>query len=270
MQNESKAAKTTSILAVGDSMTSYMGQILESFCVDTKVYNAGIGGTTAEQWASYTQDDIVGCGSNWDVVYISVGGNDLLESGCTLNSIELKSRMENAVTNIVKNLAPGASRYIMTGYCMPSAAEESGDSGCSNPSDYAALSDAIRELSAESVGVPSTATLEVIDSFAVCGGSVSSFSNEAYFQDSVHLNAKGYCKVFSQPSVQTALTCNSANGHDCDSLDGAEIYGLEDNCLSGGGGSGSGDSTTSSGALLKFSKMFFDMLNVILVLMMNR
>ena len=94
------------------------------------------------------------------------------------------------------------------------------------------------------------------------------------FQDPIHLNAKGYFKVFSQPSVQTALTCNSschsANGYDCDSLDGAEIYGLEDNCLSGGGGSGSGDSTTSSGALLKFSKTFFDMLNVILVLMMNR
>ena len=45
-----------------------------------------------------------------------------------------------------ENPSSRASSYIMTGYYMPYAAEEEsgGDSGCSIPSNYVALSDAIR------------------------------------------------------------------------------------------------------------------------------
>ena len=240
--------ESNSILAVGDSMTEFMGQILESFCMNSKVTNAGIGGTTAEQWASYTSEEISECGSDsdWNTVYIAVGGNDLLESGCTTTSTELADRMERAVKNIVTNLAPGASKYVMTGYCMPSQAEDE-ESGCKDPADFSALSDALVILSADTgnLGLPSNASLEVIDSLTVCGGSATSFSSQAYFQDPIHLNAKGYCEVFSQPSVQAALTCDAgagSNGYNCDSLDNAEIPGLDNNCASGDG-NGSGDNS---------------------------
>ncbi len=251
---KSTAAAQIKILAVGDSMVEFMGQSLESFCADAKVYNAGIGGTTATQWASYSKDDISGCGMDWDVVYISVGGNDLLESGCTIESSELKNRIEKAVSNVVQNLAPQASTYVLTGYCTPYAPEEDLEqSGCSNPSGYVAMSDAIRNLSTDAIGLPSNASLEVIDSSSVCGGSATSFSNEAYFQDPIHLNAKGYCKVFSQPSVQSALKCSRENGFDCDSLDNAQIFGLESNCI------------TSFGSKLMVVRTIF-ILNAVLIM----
>ncbi len=252
MLNFCEPTEVTNILAVGDSMTSYMGGLLESFCADSNVENAGIGGTTAEQWSEMTADDISGCGTTaWDVVYISVGGNDLLESGCTLSATELTTRMENAVTNIVNNVAPGASKYVMTGYCMPHTPEGDGG-GCSSPSDFAPLSEALRAVSADNVGLPPGApTLEIIDSIAVCGGSLSSFSSEVYFQDPIHLNARGYCEVFSQSSVQEALTCSSVFEIDCDSLSDTEIPGLDGNCLSSGD---SGDSSDSSDTFYTMSK----------------
>ena len=95
-----------------------------------------------------------------------------------LNSIELKSRMENAVTNIVKTLAPGASSYIMTGYYMPYVAEEK--SGGRLRLFYSIELRSI--VKCNSRGVPSSTALEVIDSLAICGGSISSFRNEAYLQ----------------------------------------------------------------------------------------
>eukprot|EP00979_Chaetoceros_neogracilis_P017224 scaffold10191_cov283-Chaetoceros_neogracile.AAC.4 len=194
------------VLLVGDSMTEFMGKTLESFCTDVNVYNAGIAGTTAKQWASYTADDIVSCTdedqmltedvTSWKSVYISIGGNDLLERATT---------------------------YVITGYCMPSAPEE-----CESTSDFAILSQALQNFS---VQMPSGSSLQIIDSLSACGGSSTTFSNQKYFEDAIHLNAKGYCKVFTQPNVQTAMSCSSPiDAVDCDSF-GTSIYGLDENCL---------------------------------------
>jgi lysophospholipase L1-like esterase len=221
------------VLLVGDSMTEFMGKTLESFCTDVNVYNAGIAGTTAKQWASYTADDIVSCTDedqmltedviSWKSVYISIGGNDLLESKCSIGASELKERMQKAVTNIVNNVAPGATTYVITGYCMPSAPEE-----CESTSDFAILSQALQNFS---VQMPSGSSLQIIDSLSACGGSSTTFSNQKYFEDAIHLNAKGYCKVFTQPNVQTAMSCSSPiDAVDCDSF-GTSIYGLDENCL---------------------------------------
>ena len=224
------------ILMVGDSMAEFMGQALESFCANSKVYNAGIGGTTAQQWSSYSKDDLPSeCGmGSWDVVYISVGGNDMLNSGCSMTSSELKDRIENAITNVVNNLAPGASKYVLTGYCMPSQPEEDSNSagGCNTPADFLAISDAFNDISSQSLGL-SNSSLVINDSISLCGGSKSSFSDFQYFQDSIHLNAKGYCNVFSQPSIQSGLLCDASEEEtDCASLNGNELYGLEENCYS--------------------------------------
>lgn len=239
ISSANSSSSSTKILLVGDSNAEFMGQTLETFCADSHVTNAGIGGTTAEEWASYALEDIpVECGASdlWDVVYISLGGNDMLESGCSLTANELLPIMERAIENIVTQLVPGASRYILTGYCMPfSSEEETGsESGCGDPANYIALSDAVKTLSANNVGIASGSSLEVIDSISVCGGSSTSFSNGEFFQDPIHLNAKGYCKVFSQSAVQSAMLCDTSSGtFDCDSLTGDEIYGLDENCISG-------------------------------------
>ncbi len=211
-------------------MAEFMGKTLEYFCAGAEVENAGIGGTTADQWALYTSDVISDCGEpNWDVVYISIGGNDLLESGCTMEKSVLQSKIQNGITNIVNNIATGASKYVVTGYCMPYASEDDTDDGCNEPSDFFVLSEVMQDLS---VSMPGGTTLEVIDSLEVCGGSSDSFSSEFYFQDPIHLNGNGYCAVFSQSPVQVALSCrNNTEIIDCETS-GIEIFGLDDNCVS--------------------------------------
>merc|ERR1712151_534985 len=117
--------------------------------------------------------------------------------------------------------------YVMTGYCMPAATEErrlrnQRRSLCSAPSDYAYLSEVMNDLSPS---MPNGATLKVFDSIDLCGGSTTSFSDEMYFQDPIHLNSKGYCKVFTPDAVQNALKCGASEPIDCDSFN-TEIYGL--------------------------------------------
>jgi len=208
-------------------MGEFMGKTLESICIGTEAQNAAISGTTADDWAGYSSDVLENCeDGTWDVVYIAVGGNDLLQSGCSLSADELANKILLAVTNIIENIVPQASKYLITGYCMPRGNyEDEQKAGCSNPSDYAALSEAFLSLDTR---VPEN--VQIVDSLATCGGSTSSFSNPDYFQDAIHLNAKGYCKIFTQPSIYQSLACREIF-HNCDDP-GFEITGLDEICES--------------------------------------
>lgn len=253
-------AAASNVLLVGDSFSSFMGQTMKSFCSDVNVYNAGIGGTTATQWASYTSTDIETCKEEQEMTYssvlISVGGNDLLESGCSLSTTELRQVMEDAVVNVVTNVAPGATNYVMTGYCMPAAPEEEAGEGCNSPQAFAKLSEAYKDIN---VSMPSGSTLTVIDSFEICDGSSTNFSDEKYFQDPIHLNAKGYCKVFTQDAVQTAMSCGTSTAIDCDVFE-TEIYGLDENCLDDVPNSGNFLQITNGMVLVSFALMLAQIL----------
>lgn len=65
-------AAANNVLLVGDSFSSFMGQTIKSFCSDVNVFNAGIGGTTATQWASFTSDELETCKDEQDMTYSSV------------------------------------------------------------------------------------------------------------------------------------------------------------------------------------------------------
>lgn len=201
----------TNILVVGDSIGLAMGEaFLEGVCAESNVCNAAISGTTAAQWAKYNDKQVKECGGDWDVVYISVGGNDSLASGCSMGSVDLAAIIQAAVTNIRFNVAPGASKYLLTGYCVPA---ESPNSGCADPSNIEVMSDALKLIDTEDGYV------EVIDSYSVCGGSATSFSDKKYFWDVIHLNENGYCKVFTQPDIQKSLSCSEIISMDCDTLE---------------------------------------------------
>jgi len=221
-----RKTEATKILIVGDSMGEFMGKTLESICMGSEVHNAAIGGTTAEDWTEYTSDVLEGCaGGTWDLVYIAVGGNDLLQSGCALTADELSKKIVSAVTNIITNIAPKATKYLLTGYCMPSGNEgDERNMACTKPSDYSALSEAFLGLDTK---LPKNVV--VVDSITACGGSTSSFSDPAYFQDAIHLNNKGYCKVFTQPDVFSTLGACPKIFQNCDSPP-FEITGLDEKC----------------------------------------
>lgn len=220
--------KATKILIVGDSNGEFMGTTLDSLCLGSEIQNAAIGGTTADDWSEYSSDVLEGCeGGKWDVVHISVGGNDVLQSGCSIGASKLASKIVLAVKNIMENIAPNASKYLLTGYCMPAGIEgDERSKECSRPSDFNNLRTALLDVKTD---LPNN--VEVIDSTFVCEGSSSSFSNDLYFQDAIHLNSKGYCQVFMQPAVQEYLSCTDRELN-CKKLD-FEIYGLDKHCRNG-------------------------------------
>jgi len=216
--------KATKILILGDSMGEFMGTTLDSLCLGSEIQNAAIGGTSADDWSEYSSEVLEGCeGGDWDVVYIAVGGNDVLNSGCSISADKLMSKMVSAVENIMENIAP-APKYLLTGYAMP-AGTESGRTtkACAQPSDFSVLREVFLKIGEE---LPNN--VEVIDSSFVCGGSLTSFSNPLYFQDPIHLNSKGYCEVFTQPDVQTYLSCTDPELN-CKTLN-FDIYGLDKHC----------------------------------------
>ena len=135
---------------------------LETICIGSNVCNAAISGTTAVQWSEYSLKQVKQCNGDWDVVYISVGGNDLLNSDCSINSTDLAANIQAAVTNIMTNVAPGASKYLLTGYCVPSSITSW---GCASPSKVRRMSEALASIDT------ADGVVEVIDSFSVCGGS---------------------------------------------------------------------------------------------------
>jgi len=192
----------TNVLVVGDSMGKLMGtELIEMACIGSTVCNAAVSGTTAAQWATYDNKKVKNCDGEWDVVYISVGGNDVLGSDCSIESDELAATIQAAVTNIMTFVAPGASTYLLTGYCIP---HESVTSGCDVPSDSIAMSEALNQIDTVDGSV------DIIDSSFVCGGSSTSYSDSGYFYDSHHLNLNGYIKVFTQADVLRSMNCDNA------------------------------------------------------------
>ena len=56
--------------------------------------------------------------------------------------------------------------------------------------------------------------VEFVDATRVCGAPVGGLSEEQYFIDPIHLNPRGYCKLWTQPSMQTILGCGTES-YDC-------------------------------------------------------
>lgn len=245
-------AATKKVLVIGDSMGEFSGTALESFCKGITVKNAAAGGTTAVQWTSGDNlDAIESCGDSPDFIWLSVGGNDHLEPQCAATASDLTAKITASI-NAVKQKAPGVP-ILMTGYCMPKGIEGEG-SGCDTPQKFENL----RKAVADAAGADDSVTY--VDSIAACGGSTSAWSASKYFQDAIHLNNKGYCKVLTQADVQTALGCEQAT-YDCENVP-CMIPGLDkhcsdptegtcvDCCKGGSGGSGTASIAGTVGPLL--------------------
>jgi len=163
---------------------------------------------------------------NYDTVYISVGANDVFMSNGTLTYDQLYDKIEAAVLNIATNLIPGASRYVMTGYC--NAIDPYYHNDWVEPSDFIQIEPMSVELFP---GTNNPAIWTILNSVDKCGGDIENgeWSDPFYFQDILHLNSKGYCKLFDV-EAQEALMCDDPEQvYDCDELD-FEIYGEDQLC----------------------------------------
>jgi len=214
---------TSNVLIVGDSMGEFSGKSLESYCTGARVQNAAIGGTTALDWANFDSSYVEGCDANQvDMVWMSIGGNDMLGSGCSATVETLKTAITSGINNI-KTLVSGSPEFILTGYCMPQMGGEA--DGCNSPGDFENLFMALQQAAAET-GVT------YVESVGACGGSSSTYSEAEYFFDRIHLNNRGYCTFFARTEAQTAFGCGAAT-YDCSAVN-CDIPGLNEQCAGTG------------------------------------
>ena len=128
--------------------------------------------------------------------WVSIGGNDALQSGCAPPDVTTLAR---ALTEI-KDAAPPGLRVLATGYGSVAATTEE---GC-GPPDVAAINAAIREAT---VGLDFVDFVDVLGAF---GGSATAFSSWNFYDDAIHLNDRGYERLFTLPAVQAFFECDGA------------------------------------------------------------
>lgn len=209
-----QVATAGNVLIVGDSIAEFAGKAIEDFCRGATTNNAGIAGTTTTHWQGSDVLSPIGtqqCGGTPDYIWLSIGGNDVLGDawGCD-NADDVLAAKLIASIEAVKAKAPSA-KLVMTGYCMPADVPPVGpDSSCNTPEKLNSMM-AVLKHAAERIGAT------FVNSVTACGGSSTSWSNKKYFQDPIHLNNRGYCKLFTQSEVQAAFGCQAAN-YDCDSV----------------------------------------------------
>ena len=209
---QARAATTNHVLLTGDSFASFAGNTVPAFCNGVSATNKGIGGTTAAEWNDQAVQEVLReAPGRYTHILHSVGGNDFLNTGCTISKDALV-RMIDASIKAVRRNAPSGAQIVMAGYTLPSNALEE----CSIYSPQAAaskmsavLNGAVKQAAAQNSGVT------FIDNVGqLVGGSSSSFSSSKYFVDATHLNARGYCKLWTTPSAQAAFGCAAAT-YDC-------------------------------------------------------
>ena len=119
-----------SVVLLGDSWAEMSGTSLANFCKGAKVTNKGRRGSTAKEWAtgstcplkeqpserrSCNSSVVMGSGSFTHAV-LSVGGNDFLDSSCSIQPSELQRRLEAAI-GAVKAAGPAGMKVVLAGYC---------------------------------------------------------------------------------------------------------------------------------------------------------
>jgi len=280
------SAPAPKILVLGDSNAQMSCGDLGRFCGGSQVVNMAVGGATAKQWAegqctfgdkkqgqavSTVCPENASCcnatkafsakfGSGYTHAWITIGGNDFLDSQpCgSLKGAALQTLLEAAIVRI-RAAGPKGLKLVMTGYVLPSVHTTPwsiGAFGCgSSPSVLkplnAAIAAAVASQAAKGVDVT------FVDVSYATGGTPSTLSPASTHADAIHLNSKGYCKVFSDAKVQAAFGCSTATTCSPKQCDGAAVANVAHKCnanvaaLTCGSGGGAGGPTPPPKATTK-------------------
>jgi len=201
-------AKT--IVLIGDSMSEFAKDTVDQFCGNAKSTNRGVGGTTATQWQTRDQDSDLyvptaiksESGSCFDVVFVSLGANDQLETECTENLSAIRSRVASVLAQINK-VCPSSTIY-MTGYPTPRYDFEECGNVAKGADTRKYLNDPLKEACA------AANKCKYDDASNIAGGSDSKLSPGQYHVDVVHINSRGYCKLWERESFRNVMGCTGA------------------------------------------------------------
>jgi len=232
------------ILVLGDSNAQMSCNDLGRFCGGSQVVNMAVGGSTAKQWSegqctfgdvkqgqavssvcpagasccNSTKAFLPEFGSGYTHAWLSIGGNDFLDSKpCgSLRGEALQDYLEKAVER-VRSRGPTGLKIVMTGYVVPSVRTTPyglGVFGCgTSPSALKPLNDAIAAAVLNQTAKGHDVTF--VDVAYVNGATNSSLSPAQTHADAIHLNSKGYCKVFSSSGMQNAFACSGSAATRC-------------------------------------------------------
>jgi len=215
------------IMVIGDSYAEGSGTALQDNCAGSTVVNKGASGTTAENWNSNSADCGEGAncqfstafsGSGWTHAWLSLGANDIWDSGCSISKAQLKSRLESSILAI-KAIVPGIS-IVLTGYPIMAV-----EAPCTIATFLAVVHGAMEEIAAADGAVT------FWDMAELCGGTISpeSQGDAQYFvEDGIHMDDNGYQKLWTNSALQLAFGCSGLSSpspspspsHDNDDADG--------------------------------------------------
>jgi len=217
-------AQKETLVIIGDSWARLAGDTLEKYCDGREVLNFGISGATAKQFAAqkdcdtdvgYDSHCCTGDGRTCNLVdhinnidrtkynptqaWLSIGGNDYQDFGCDSSTIP---QMKRDIKNIIGQIkSTGIDDVIMTGYSiLPKPVK-----GC----DAEMLFDQIKKAAVTA----GARYVDIHDKFGSEDYNVP--ANWKYFKDSRHLNALGYCILWTEPKIQESLHCPADLGHKC-------------------------------------------------------
>ena len=217
----------TKALQLGDSWTAFAGATLSTYCKGATTINQGTSSSTASHWITGSCPDLgepgacnmtqaFASGTGFTHVVISIGGNDFLDTdGCMMKRAAVKAQV-SLVVNAARQAGPAGMRILLVGYCMPTQPV----ADCEEQSRILELNGGIAEAAA------AAADVTYLDGTYKCGGTESTWSPGTHHQDSIHLNAKGYCNFWTMPATQSALDCGVAS-YDCDAVAATPVEGTE-------------------------------------------
>merc|ERR1719181_192866 len=208
-----KSSTTTGprVVLIGDSLSSYAKQTMDKYCRAGMSTNRGIGGATALQMLTQDKNSKYyvpkaikdKSGSCYEYVFVSLGGNDQMSTGCKETGVAtVKSRITEVLKQI-NTLCP-SSQIIMTGYPTPTK----DFSDCKN---FPITSAGTRKI----LNAPVQAACEDAekctyhDATDRFGSTDLKPSSGKYHVDTVHLNEDGYCRLWSTDLFKSAFKCTS-------------------------------------------------------------
>merc|ERR1712146_63698 len=142
------------------------------------------------------------CGTEYTHIYLSIGGNDVLGS-CGIAKSVVQSNIEQVIS-LVQAKAPNDAKIVLSGYAVPSS-----EFDCSDFSLVQSL------LNAAVAGAAAAKGVTYVEATKVGGSDGTSRSNPCYFADAIHLNARGYQKLWCMSGMQSAFGCTGTTSGVC-------------------------------------------------------
>lgn len=232
------------VLVLGDGLGSYAKDSIATYCKGKGTINKAVWGSKTEGLIEGQDGGAMAAAFKGNArisvshVWLSVAADNWITSECNADTAVITADLKKIVANIRKYARPGV-RIVTTGYCMP-AGEPGGQKGtcwCWNFDKFGAptpkrlakhgcvkhaylqtLQNAFRDLAADDP------LISFVDVSCACGGGYNDlWSDSRLFRpnDLIHINDKGYCKMFTMNAVQRAFGCEKAT-YNCNTTAGRD------------------------------------------------